>query len=434
MKRGIFVLLLLLLLPSVLSVEVSLSKNVFYPRETLQAEFSGNFLTLEHDNIFIYEQGIPRPEPVISGFTRQGYKYYYYAVLPNKQGNFSLKIQDSRYTDSGITKSDDIVMDFEIKSGNITEGSKLAVDKGFVVTSKVFSINLISLKGDQEVTAFIESSNQSKTVYLIEDVEKKLEFNPPEENTVLKIKDYEIPIFVISKTNDTRGDNESNVSDNKIHLEFSPDELSGVVAVGEDYSFIVILENKGSEDIDNIVLSSDIGTINPKSIKSLKVGNSTFFNLTISVSKNENISGRITLDFDDKSETIPVFLETTENKTKVDLNRTTISDLHCTEMRGKICDYGETCTGETTRSLEGPCCIGSCIVEEETNYNWAYGIALIGVLAFLGFMVYKKMKKQKQGKTKTPDDIIKDKTKKYKERMQGGPPPPKEVKKSLRKV
>jgi len=48
-------------------------------------------------------------------------------------------------------------------------------------------------------------------------------------------------------------------------------------------------------------------------------------------------------------------------------------------------------------------------------------------------MTYKKAMKKRRGMRKSPKDIIKDKTDKYKQRMQGGPKGP-PVSGNLRKV
>jgi hypothetical protein len=60
MKRGIFILLLLIL-PLASAAEIHLSREVYQPGETLQAEIYGNFLEpLKVENIHFYrERNIP---------------------------------------------------------------------------------------------------------------------------------------------------------------------------------------------------------------------------------------------------------------------------------------------------------------------------------------------------------------------------------------
>jgi len=45
----------LMMLPMVLGVEISLSKQEYLGFETLQAEITGNFISLEAENVLIYD-------------------------------------------------------------------------------------------------------------------------------------------------------------------------------------------------------------------------------------------------------------------------------------------------------------------------------------------------------------------------------------------
>ena len=59
MKRGIIfgIMLGLILLPSILAVEINLVKDNYFGMETLQADITGNFISLDSENVFIYEEG-----------------------------------------------------------------------------------------------------------------------------------------------------------------------------------------------------------------------------------------------------------------------------------------------------------------------------------------------------------------------------------------
>ena len=220
-RLSMLILFAVLAMPLISALEIKLSKDIYYPQETLQAEITGNFIdSLTKDNILIYKQGIPRSSPVISDLTKQGDIYYFYAVLPNQEGNFSLKIENIKYTESGVEKTTAIVKEFEIKK---TNESALQINPGFVKTSEDFSVKVKSLAGNQEVTA--ELGGESKNYSLIEDVEKELTFSVSSlaiGKNDLKIiygsettksllssitinKYYTIPVFVIEKAivNDT---------------------------------------------------------------------------------------------------------------------------------------------------------------------------------------------------------------------------------------
>jgi hypothetical protein len=214
-RLSILVLFAVLAMPLFSAVEVKLSKNIYYPQETLQAEITGNFIdALTKDNLLIYKQDIPRSSPIISDLTKQGEIYYFYAILPNQEGNFSLRVENLRYIESGVEKTTAIVKEFEI---NKTNQSALQINPGFVKTCEDFSVKVKSLAGNQQITS--ELRGESKNYSLIEDVEKELRFSVSSlaiGKNELKIvygsditkgffssittnKYYTIPVFVIEK-------------------------------------------------------------------------------------------------------------------------------------------------------------------------------------------------------------------------------------------
>jgi len=201
MKKEISLLLIILLMPLVAAVDIQLSKTDYTPSETLQAEITGSFISLGLENILIYEENTPRSQPVISDLTKQGNIYYFYAVLPNQQGNYSLKIENVEYTEAGVKKTDTITKEFTIQSNQ----SALQINPGFVLTSEDFSVKVKALLSNQDITA--DFNGVSQNLSLIEDVQKNLEFSVSNlaGNYDLKINTYTIPVFIIEKIiiNDT---------------------------------------------------------------------------------------------------------------------------------------------------------------------------------------------------------------------------------------
>jgi hypothetical protein len=121
-KRGILlsIVFTLILLPSVLGVEINLVKSEYNGWETLQAEINGNFISLANKNVFIYEEGKVHPEAVLYGLIKRGEVYHYYAVLPNRDGNFSLRIENVQYIQSKKLMNEPIDEKFIIKKANET--------------------------------------------------------------------------------------------------------------------------------------------------------------------------------------------------------------------------------------------------------------------------------------------------------------------------
>jgi len=197
MKKEISLFILILfIIPTILAVNIDLSKQSYDPQETLQAEITGNFISLTNANILIYKKDAVHSTPVISDLTKQSGVYYFYAILPNQEANYSIKIEGAQYIESGQTKTDTITQEFTIKK---TNNSILQINPGFVKTSEDFSIKITSLNNNQDVSAELESTGEIQSFSIIQDIEKTASFTIPTTTgkTNLKINDYNIPVFVI---------------------------------------------------------------------------------------------------------------------------------------------------------------------------------------------------------------------------------------------
>lgn len=413
MKKSLafIALILIISISSIEAVEITLSKEDYSPLETLQAEITGNFISLNQDNIYIYNNLEPRPVPVISDFFYNNNIYYYYAVLPKTEGNYSLKIIDSQYTVEGDLTSESLTKDFLIKKTNYSYTS-LSINPGFIVSSNDFSIKIKSPFKNQLVNIDFIGTSIKKNVSLIEDQEKSIDFSINDiniENTVIKINDYTIPVFLL---------NVSGVEEKK-ELSFFPKSLDATVIAGNSYFFQVLIENTGNKNLTDIVLSNNIGLlITPDTIPTLPRYEKKLINISINISKNakNNISGRIFADYEQKTSSIDVFIALTKNQSNVNLSGTTIlPDLSCSKLNGLVCIYPEKCTGESTESLEGPCCIGECKVDSSggKSNNWVLGIIALVIIGLIGFVLYKTSRK----KPKTAEQILDDKTKRFEKRM-----------------
>ncbi len=427
-KRRIFISLVILFIFSITyvsAIEISLSKQSYLPRETFQAEITGNFVSLKSSNIFIYKYGIPRSMPVISDLTKQGDIYYFYAILPNQEGNFSLRIENAQYIQGGEIKKEPIIINFTLSQTNSTA---LSIEPGFIITDKDFSINVKSLNGNSEVSATLESNGEKKNLSIIEEVQKTFEFSIVGSElgkTNLKINDYNLPVFITKKQNTSIIPKEKEIS-------FFPSELIAKVATGQNYFFEVLFENSGKTNLSNLKISTTLNAnLTPTIIDSLEVNQRVYLNITIPIDdkQKENISNKIIINCDNDIFTLPIFLEITKNKSQINLNQTIPISKNCKEI-GEICLVNEICTSEITGSLEGPCCLGSCIEKKESDYTWIFGVIII-IIVFAGiFLLYKRAKKKQ--KIKSSQEILKEKTDKYKKRMQPKElPPQEEVRKRL---
>ena len=51
--------------------------------------------------------------------------YYFYAILPNREGNFTLRIKDALYSTAGELKTDEIIKNYpELEKEDIYQAAK----------------------------------------------------------------------------------------------------------------------------------------------------------------------------------------------------------------------------------------------------------------------------------------------------------------------
>ena len=421
MKKSVFVLLLIVSLvssvSSILAVEMVLSKNSYQPQELLQAEITGNFFSLTSDNIFIFKGDKLHSEPIIKDLTKQNNVYYFYAIVPNQEGNFTLQIDGVRYLDRGKIKDEPIISDFVIEYKNTSD---LSINPGFIIPGKDFSVKVKSLYKNVDVSAIFEATDESKDVFLIEGIGETLKFSLPElapGMSRITVNNYEIPVFLIRKLE----------VPSEILLEFIPYQLIGTITEDKDYRFTIVVKNVGNENLTDVSFSSDLDAkIIPETISLIEPDSVEIINLTISVSKieGESLSGKVSARIDGELFDLPVLFNITTNVTEINITDVTdikpisgTKELSCSEI-GKICQGSSVCTGDTIGSLEGPCCIGQCVEDDSGDYSTIVGIILIIVLILIIIYVVWKVKKRK--KIKSPKEILKQRTNKYNQRMKGG--------------
>ncbi len=392
MKRGLFILLFLII-PLASAAEISLSKDVYQPEETLQAEIYGNFLEpLKIDNIHFYRE---RNIPVEYDILKLSDKYLIYAILPYQEGNYTLKIEDAKYEEENTLTDSPIIKEFKIEKGN---QSYLKINPGFVVAREDFYIQVESKESKQVVAEFLGSS---ETVDLIGNKEEKLYFSISNvtsyTNANISLDEYSVPVLVFPNKTDT-------IESPKFR--FNPLELRATIIKGEKNTFTIALINFGLENISSIELapsSSELSIeINPSSISSISSKHTKYINLTISVGQEGNFDGTISAESSNLTTSLPLNIYATENQSEIILDNTTspgyIEEKSCNERGGKICSNGEKCSVEVILTTDGFCCLGECAKGGSDDYSWIYGliliIALIGGLIGLSYYMKKKQNKK----------------------------------------
>ncbi len=407
MKRGIvFIMLILLALPLISAVDIKLSKETYSPGETLQAEIYGNFIEPLHlENVYFYRE---RNIPVVYDILKTKDKYLLYALLPLKEGNYTLKLRNVRYeTDTGVSY-EDIIKKFKIQKGNETI---LTINPGFIVARGDFYVTVKSNQ-NTEVEAEFEATGEKQTLSIFEGKEKKVYFSIKDiENyteTKIKIGNYIIPVFIFPKKEDI---NETQ------RFRFNPLEISAKILKEESYFFEVSLINFGDKDIENIEFFSNFSNfsieIEPSAISQLKAGEKETINLTLSSKEEGKFLGYILAVSQNTTAELKINISVIENKSEINYSGPSYIEKNCSEI-GQICNLTEKCDMPLIFTEEGYCCPGKCISEKKESKRWIYGVIII-IVVIVGLIALSFYAKKKKSV-----DILKEREERYKERMTGG--------------
>jgi len=422
MKRGLFILMLLLTASLASAVEIKLSKETYQPEETLQAEIYGNFLeNIKVENIHFYRE---RNIPVEYDILNLPDRYLLYALLPYKEGNYTLKIEDINYEEESVITDKEIVKTFQIAKGN---ESYLSIDPGFVVAREDFYIQ-VEAKENQQITA--EFLQDSQTVDLVGWKEKKIYFSISNltnyTEAEIKILDYVIPVFIFP--------NKSEAAESP-KFRFNPLEIDTTILKEQKHSFTVALINFGLENITDIRLTVDSSDLSlgatPDNIPLLEAKSTKFINISISSEEEGTFEGKVIAEASNYTTELELYIDVTENQSEIVINDNGsigyVTEESCSDKGGQVCTSDEICSVESIPSTDGFCCLGTC-EEKPGDSSWIYGIILIVliIVGLIGFSIYMK---KKQGK---PVDSLKKREETFQRRMQ--PPPSTEISGSLTKI
>lgn len=401
--KKLIIIFLLLLLPIISSVEFNMNTE-FDSGETLLAVISGNFLdSITDANVFFYKAHVRIPMVYEVGEIDED--FYIYAMLTGKeQGNYSIKIEDVRYMSGVEIKDDDLVKNFTITENT----ADFSLNPGFVVDSGNFFLEAQNLQ-DSKITISIDAPAvfiSENSIELKSGETEKINFElDTEEDVFEEIKlsstntDYSIPIF-INVPNLTE---ETEEQEEIIEFKFEPKIVEVSMATDSDTKRIIYIVNLG-DAVDNVDISvspllEPYVEITPETLDLDEDDNEKIEIDIISDLEPAILEGTITATLGNFSTNLTLILDFIENYVPPESEEEETENPQiattCTQLEGVICENEETCSGETTATKEGICCLAQCEEVEKSSKGKIIGwIILILVVLFL-FWILKKYKKVK---------------------------------------
>lgn len=412
MKKSALLILLIILLPFASALNVNLNEN-YQPGQTLIGSLEGNFLSpLITENFYFYSDRVQ--VPLVSDISKIQDKYYFYALLPVSEGNYTLLIKNLHYVENGVEQTRDIEKNFTV-SGNITDFS---VSPGVLILRNE-SIITIESKNEPLVVLY-KFTNQTGNILIPAGQKKKLTFSSAGysefkfteiEISALNTK-YLIPTAVIPASQSTRY--QENVTETSSKLRFLLQEYNFSVYANEISKFNIDLINSGTNPASNIQLTSNLGdiiSINPLEISLLEDSDLQQIEITINAKETKTFKGLITASMGDFS--VQTLVTINSQLKGSPQPPTTVKS--CVGMNGVRCADGEECTGVIQIASDGDCCISGLCTEKSSSSGWIIGIILLLVVAAVIYYFYKKSKKNQI----TPEGILKQKQEKFESKMSG---------------
>jgi hypothetical protein len=459
MKFKFFTIFLLLILlsvfPLVSSVEINMKEN-FDQEETLIAKISGNFLdNIQFENIFFYRGHVR--VPILYDVAKINNEFYIYALLSQRQDNYSLIIKNVRYYSGSKITDDNLIQNFSISN----QTADFSVYPGFMVTDEDFFLKIQNLQ-DNSITVdvttgttpeesegffssfFEEAEEREQTITLLSGEIKKIYFSIENFNQstfeIIKLStensEYEIPVYIFGLGGGTGGEgcipdcSEKECGDDgcggscgtcdfgscingeciieKI-LEFSPSVIENTLPINENNTKIIYLYNLGQEDLEEVFLSvsenlESYVSLSTEKIEELEAGSNIEIKLFIFSEEENSIEGEIIAKANGEEDSLPVeinFLKDYEPLDEEEVYGTTTKT--CSEVGGVICTAGEECDGEIIDAKDDKCCLGVCkeIKKSSTGKIIGWTIVALVVILLIWFL------KTRYKGAKKPVDLLK---------------------------
>jgi len=413
-KVFIALIFVLFITPLVSSINLGINSN-YKPGETLLGTLEGNFISSPTpENFYFYSDR--EQMPLIFDITKIQDKYYFYALLPSEERNYTLDIKNLKFYENGKEMTGDIERNFSV-SGNSIDFS---VYPGFLIMRNVSSLTVESQNQPLSVSANFLNTTQTIQVSIAQ--KKKIYFSATGFNanlsqieiSALNTK-YLIPVSILSITSPET----ENIETEKFR--FSKSEHDFSVYEKNKTTFRIYLQNLGDAAIKNVSLSySDTlkGTIelSPDTIEEIKESESKSIDLIVDAKTYKTFQGTITALAGNNSAETFITLNSIETGTPLPVenpdNNLPEGKSSCSDLGGILCTDTQVCSVESVDSLEGLCCVNGTCDEQKSYWGIIFGIILILAVAGGLYYLYKRSKKSKI----TSDDVLENQKKRFEER------------------
>lgn len=316
---------------------------------------------------------------------------YYFSVIFNREGNFSLKLENVLYYDGDILKSTTLEKSFNI-SEKENNSQILSIKPGVIVTTEPVEL-LLTNKGEQIVN-FSYGKNNKSSLEIGET--GKITVFPTEKFSLFEIKSYKIFFIPIIYFEPSVKNNET-IEEKIISLRSSPKIIELSSYEGDKILTTIDLFNFGIENLTKISINSNIKFLRISELKELTAKSSGNITLSGTASERGLFKENITISYSEKGTKEKLLIPITVYVFQINASEGEIEkSLECFDIGGKPCLENEICDGTFSETIVG-CCIGFCAdpKKDSSSSKFIVGILILAFLGGIGFLIYKKFKNVK---------------------------------------
>lgn len=336
---------------------------------------------------------------------------HYLYIYTNKEGNFTIQIQNILFRETDILQSATITQDFTIQTSPITINQTtnqtatqiLQIKPGFIFTSSTPTLKLLNL-GDLQLNI-----TYNETIITLSPQQTK-QITYPTNKTLSTLnfetyKTFQIPIiFVGQLANQTIAQPINQTQEETQTLKPEINTFQITAYQNNETTNALELFNFAETNLTEIKTTSNLNfiqTSTPEILQAKTTQNLTiitlaeetgYFNDTIAITYTENQTQKQT------QIKLEIFI-LPENTSYEDF---TVRNETCADIYGQICQTGTICNGTAIfTSAVNPeyCCLATCVETNQSSNSsssslgWIIGIVIILALAGGGYYFYKKQKK-----------------------------------------
>lgn len=393
---------------------------------------------LESDDIIFYKG---RKKTIFEHDIMYYEGVYYLYIYANREGEFTVNIDNVLYKDTSILESVDIIKPFNITNNfeideetNETLSKVLGIRPGFVYapTSPIIklynkgTLNLSLRYGKEKITLEPMTMKEIKL-----DVTENFSYFD-----ISGYKDFSVP--VIHPTLEDKFTSPLAKSE----LEANPKTFSSEVLESEKKIEFIEITNPDDVNISDFQITSDIEFLEFEKLEDMTGKGVQNLSIEFKIDEIKHFAGTIEVTYFYGEEEgllrIPVSIYVLEEGT----NETEFEVLgdSCNNLNGTVCSVNFECeegADQPYTSDHKLCCLGECIPiekaekkEDKNKYGLIIALVILAGIVAYGFYMYKK---QKNFTPKKPGEKLKESTEKFEKRMAVKPRPSLRVKGTLQK-